>query len=164
MLIWRLSIVNRSRFKIGYIKYYKRKFTKIDRCSWLVAFLFVVCKVFGSLLHHIRSWIGVSGVDSHNISEHFFLLTHYTGHSKARRSFLQLFWLMCVWLLWSERNNRISNNIETPILQLLDHVKFRSLWWLKANNATFVHGSQRWWSDPLLCLGLDWSFYLVYTL
>jgi len=45
--------------------------------------------------------------------------------------------------------------IETPILRLLDQVKFRSLWWLKANKAMFVHGSQRWWSDPLLCLSLD---------
>jgi len=70
---------------------------------------------------------------------------HYTCHSKARQSFLRLIWLLCVWLLWNERNNRLFNNIETPILQLLDKVKFHSFWWLKANNATFVYGSQRWW-------------------
>jgi len=105
--------------------------------------LFLHCEVFGSLWQYIRTWIGVSGVDPLNISEHFLQFVHYTGHSKARRSFLQLLWLLYVWLTWSERNNRVFNNIETPILQLLDQVKFHSLWWLKTNNATFVHGSQR---------------------
>ena len=105
--------------------------------------LFLHCEVFGSLWKYIKTWIGVSGVDSPNISEHFLQFMHYTGHLKAQRSFLQLVWLMCVWLIWSERNNRVFNNIETPIIQLLDQVKFHSLWWLKTNNATFVHGSQR---------------------
>jgi len=41
------------------------------------------------------------------------------------------------------------------MLDLLEKVNFNSLWWLKANNITFVLGSQRWWSDPLLCLGID---------
>jgi len=53
-------------------------------------------------------------------------------------------------------HNRLFNNIETSILQLLEKVKFHSLWWLKAKNTTFVYGSQRWWSDPLHCLGIDW--------
>ena len=117
--------------------------------------LFLHCEVFELLWQYIRTWIGMSDVDPLNISEHFLQFMHYTGHSKARRSFLQLLCLLCVWLIWSERNNRVFNNIETRILRLLDQVKFHSLWWFKANNVTFVHGSQRWWSDPLLCLGLD---------
>jgi len=117
--------------------------------------MFLHCEVFGSLWQYIKTWIGVSDVDSHSISENFLQFMHYTGHSKVQRSFLQLVWLLCVWLIWSERNNRVFNNIETPIIQLLDQVKFHSLWWLKAHNVMFVHGSQRWWSDPLLCLGLD---------
>jgi len=60
-----------------------------------------------------------------------------------------------VWLIWNEHNNRLFRNIETPILQLLEKAKYHSLWWLKAKNIHFVYGSQRWWSDPLLCLGID---------
>jgi len=120
--------------------------------------LFLHCDVFGSLWQYIRSWIGVSGVDPHNISEHLYQFIHYTGHTKARRSFLQLIWLLCVWLIWNERNNRLFNNFETPTVQLLEKAKYHSLWWLKANNTTFVYGSQRWWSNPLLCLGIDWFF------
>jgi len=117
--------------------------------------LFLHCHVFGSLWYHIRSWIGVSGVDSENIREHFHQFIHYTSHSKARRSFLQLLWLLCIRLMWNERNNRLFNNTETSIEQLLDKVKFHSLWWLKANKITFVYDSQNWWSNSLLCLSID---------
>jgi len=46
-------------------------------------------------------------------------------------------------------------NIETRIIQLLEKAKYNSFWWLKANNTNFVYGSQRWWSDSLLCLDID---------
>ena len=69
--------------------------------------------------------------------------------------FLQLVWLLCVWVVWTERNNRIFNNIQTTIEQLLDKVEYHTLWWLKANNVLFVHDTQMWWSDPMLCLGID---------
>ena len=117
--------------------------------------MFLHCDVFSSLWQHIRSWISMSGAYPQNISEHFHQFTHSTSHSKARRSFLQLIWLLCVWLIWNERNNRLFKNIETPIIQLLEKAKYHSFWWLKANNTNFVYGSQRWWSDSLLCLGID---------
>ena len=122
--------------------------------------LFLHCDVFSSLWHHIRSWIGIYGADPQNISDHFYQFIHYSGYSKARRSFLQLIWLLCVWLVWNERNNMLFNNIETSIDQLLEKAKFHSLWWLKAHNTFFVYGSQRWWSDPLFYLSIDWSTYL----
>ena len=53
-----------------------------------------------------------------NLIDHFSQFIHYTGSSKSRRSFLQLLWLLCVWLIWGERNNRIFNNVETPIITL----------------------------------------------
>ena len=103
----------------------------------------------------VRSWIGMSGVDPLNIDDHFIQFTHSAGHSKARQSFLQLIWLLCVWLVWNERTNRLYNNLQTTIEQLVEKVKFHSFWWLKANKDNFMYGTQRWWSDPLLCLGID---------
>jgi len=90
------------------------------------AHLFIHCEVFGSLWQHIRAWIGVAGVDPLNITDHFIQFIHYTGSSKARRAFLQLLWLLGIWLIWSEHNNRIFKSVETPILQLLEKVKFHS--------------------------------------
>jgi len=47
------------------------------------------------------------------------------------------------------------NNIQANIDQLVQKVKFHSLWWLKANKSTLMFDTHRWWSDPLLCLGID---------
>lgn len=117
--------------------------------------LFLHCATFGAVWQHIRAWIGVSGADPHDLSDHFIQFITCTGHTRARRSFLQFIWLLCVWMVWNERNNRLFNNTQTSIEGLSEKVKLHSLWWLKASKATFVYGSQRWWSDPMLCLGID---------
>ena len=85
------------------------------------------CPVFGAIWQHIRSWIGVSGVDSDNVNDHLLQFIHYSGTSTAHRAFLQLLWLLCVWLVWNERNNRLFKNTETSIEQLLDKAKYHSL-------------------------------------
>ena len=126
-----------------------------------VAQLFLHCELFGSIWQHVRSWIDISGADPQNIHDHFIQFTHYTGHSRTCRSFLQLVWLLCIWLVWTERNNMLFKNIQTPILQILEKVKHNSFWWLKAHKTTFVFGSQIWWSDLLLCLGIDWPLLCI---
>ena len=125
--------------------------------------LFLHCHVFGAIWQHIRSWIGVSGADTDNVPDHIQQFIHYSGYTKARRSFLQLLWLLCVWLVWNERNSRLFNNTETSIDQLLDKAKYHSLWWLKANNITFVHGTQTWWSNPFYC-GYRLTFLYLYSM
>ncbi|AES94255.1 transmembrane protein, putative [Medicago truncatula] len=89
----------------------------------------------------------------------FFLISfvqfvHSTGGSKARKSFLQLIWFLCAWVLWTERNNRLFNNAITPMLRLMDKVKYLLLGWLKASKATFPFGTDRWWSNPFLCMSI----------
>jgi len=46
--------------------------------------------------------------------------------------------------------------------QLVEKVKYHSLWWLKTNKTNFMYGTQRWWSNPLLCLGIDWPSHWLY--
>jgi hypothetical protein len=117
--------------------------------------LFIHCNIFGALWQHIRRWLGIYGADPYNVHDHFLQFTNALGTSRSRRSFMQLIWLLGVWILWNERNNRLFNNVQKSTFDLLEKVKLHSLWWLKARNVNFVLGSQRWWSDPLLCLGLD---------
>jgi len=177
-LIARLAIKNKCR---GWIKsrlywlcgltytiavhfFIKSKFSDKDASKYSYSFctvfftaphLFIHCPTFGTLWQHIRSWIGMSGVDPLTIDDHFTQFTHSSGHSKSHRSFLQLIRLLCVWLVWNERNNILYNNIQANIDLLVQKVKFHSLWWLKANKPTFVYDTHRWWSDSLLCLGID---------
>jgi len=95
---------------------------------------------FGSIWPLVQSWIGFAGADHHFIIDHFPQFIFSTSGLKARRSFLQLVWLLTVWTLWNERNNRLFHNKESSIVQLLDKIKSYSLWWLKAKNTVFVFG------------------------
>jgi hypothetical protein len=58
--------------------------------------LFISCSTFGSLWPLVRSWIDFSAVNSQNLSDHFLQFTYSLGGRRARRSFLQLIWLLCV--------------------------------------------------------------------
>ncbi|XP_039688726.1 uncharacterized protein [Medicago truncatula] len=104
--------------------------------------LFLSCSFFGSLWSLVRSWIGFDGVDHCDISNHCAHFAFYTGGLKARRSFLQLIWLLTMWVIWNERNNKIFKQKESSLVQLLDKVKYHSLWWLKANKVVFVFDDQ----------------------
>ncbi|XP_024636555.1 uncharacterized protein [Medicago truncatula] len=68
------------------------------------AHLFLSCTTFASLWQQVRDWIGFLGVDSNIITDHLVQFTHLAGVGKAKRSFLQLIWLLCAWVLWNERN------------------------------------------------------------
>jgi len=50
-------------------------------------------------------------------TEHVVQFVYLSGGFRASRSFLQLVWLYCIWVLWNERNCGIFKNIETPIHQ-----------------------------------------------
>ena len=67
---------------------------------------------------------------------------------------MQLIWLLCVWVVWNERNSRLFKNVITPIPRLLDKVKMLSLGWLIVEKAIFTYETQQWWYSPLTCLGI----------
>ncbi|CAJ2678808.1 unnamed protein product [Trifolium pratense] len=88
--------------------------------------LFLSCSFAGSLWDLVRAWIGISLVDFTNLRDHFVQFTASAGGSRARRSFLQLIWLTCVWVIWTERNHRLfKGSTCTPHL-LLDKIKLFS--------------------------------------
>jgi hypothetical protein len=117
--------------------------------------LFLSCSTFGSLWALVRSWIGFSAVDAYSLTDHFVQFTYSVGGLRARRSFLQLVWLACVWVVWTERNLRVFKNSATSVHQLLDKVKLFSYQWMRTRNVILATNSYMWWSSPLLCLGID---------
>ncbi|KAK2383636.1 hypothetical protein QL285_071069 [Trifolium repens] len=102
------------------------------------------------LWHLVRSWIGFSAADSHNLSNHFLQFTYSSGGGRWRRSFLQLIWLLCVWIVGNERIQRLFKNSEKSIPRLLDKVKLYSYRWLKSTNTTLVFNYRT--SCPFICL------------
>ncbi|MCH81957.1 kinesin-like protein [Trifolium medium] len=116
--------------------------------------LFLSCSIFCSLWSSVRSWIGLTSVDPHSLADHFLQFTYSSGGLRVRRSFLQLIWLLCVWVIWNERNQRLFWNSEQSLPQLLDKVKLYSYWWLKSTNSNIVSNYHSWWSSTLICLGM----------
>lgn len=82
----------------------------------------------------------MSGVDPVDVSAHFVQFTNLLGGASTKHSFMQLLWLVCVWVLWTERNNRQFNNTDISILQCFEKVQIHSYWWMKATNVVFVLG------------------------
>jgi len=72
-----------------------------------VSHLFLHCDMYAPLWQMVRFWLGVSGVDPQGLQAHFLQFTNCLGGLKACRSFMQLLWLLCVWVIWQERNNRL---------------------------------------------------------
>jgi len=100
------------------------------------------CPFFGALWPMVRAWLGVEGVDSHAIPDHFMQFIQYASGLKSRRSLFHLIWLQCVWVLWNDRNDRLFRGRNCSLPQLLDKVKSNSLWWwLKASNVVFNFGT-----------------------
>ncbi|GAU46970.1 hypothetical protein TSUD_143120 [Trifolium subterraneum] len=100
--------------------------------------LFLSCQVFSSLWSVVRFWIGFLSADAHHLSDHLVQFTFSSSGSRARRSFLQLIWIACVWVVWTERNQRLFRNSECPLPQLLNKVKLFSYMWLKTTNCNLV--------------------------
>jgi len=120
-----------------------------------VTHMFLTCPFFGALWSMVRAWLGVDGVDSHAIPDHFMQFIHYAGGLTTRRSFFHLIWLQCVWVLWNERNDRLFRGRSCSLPQLLDKVKSNSPRWVQASNVFFSFGTHTWWSSPLVCMGID---------
>jgi hypothetical protein len=69
--------------------------------------LFRSCGAFGSLWALVCLWISILMVEYTSLRDHFVRFTYSAGGSRARRSFLQLIWLACVWFVWTERNYKL---------------------------------------------------------
>ncbi|GAU36842.1 hypothetical protein TSUD_213660 [Trifolium subterraneum] len=84
--------------------------------------VFISCSIFGSLWPLISSWVGSSMVTTQTLSDHFVQFTTSTGGTRARRSFMQLIWLACVWVVWTERNHRLFGGSANSSLHMLDKI------------------------------------------
>jgi len=105
-----------------------------------VQHLFISCSTFGTLWQLVRSWIGFDGVDSQVITNHFERFIYYTNGLKSHRSFLQLILLLCVWIVWNERNSKLFKQKKNIMFQLLEKVKLYSLWLLKGKKSVLLLG------------------------
>ncbi|CAJ2658361.1 unnamed protein product [Trifolium pratense] len=116
--------------------------------------LFLSCSFAGPLWDLVRDWVDISPVVATSLRDHFAQFTASAGVSRARRSFMQLLWLVCAWVIWTERNHRLFKGSTDTHHLLLDKIKLFSFRWLRMTSITLALNYHSWLSSPLLCLGL----------
>ncbi|PNY18096.1 hypothetical protein L195_g014853 [Trifolium pratense] len=85
--------------------------------------LFISCNTFGSIWALVCTWIDISPTGSTSTWDHFVQFTSSAGSTRARRSFLQLIWLVSVWVVWTERNHRLFRGSTSTLSKMLDKIK-----------------------------------------
>ena len=118
------------------------------------AHLFLHCNNFGSVWHLIYRWLGISSVIPFYVEDHFNQFSYGGGGSKVQRSILQVIWFATVWEILKERNNRLFNNEECSIVQVIDRIKSLAFMWLKAKFAFLPFNYHGWFLSPFTMLGI----------
>jgi hypothetical protein len=127
---WRSARPAANENKLGSSRHYFSRGSLL--CVWLWRHRIGSSSI--SLLQHllvplwalVRSWIGFSAAVAHTLHDHLIQFTFSAGGLRARRSFLQLIWLACVWIVWNERNHRLFSNAASLVHLLLDKIKMFS--------------------------------------
>jgi hypothetical protein len=130
--------------------------TRVDGCGIVETsnHLFLRCTLFGSVWNFISQWLGVVTVMPSDVKGHFDQFRHLGGASKSRQSLLQVIWCATMWEIWKERNNRIFNEKNSSIMQVVDRIKLLTFKWLKVKFASLPFNYHGWWLSPFMLLGI----------
>jgi len=116
--------------------------------------LILNCNLFSFVWNFILRWLRVSFVLPGDASSHYYQFNFIGGVAKSRRSILQVIWFATVWEIWKERNNRVFNEKQCSIQQVVDKIKSLTYMWLKGKLVNLSLNYHGWWSSPFTVLGI----------
>ena len=114
--------------------------------------LFITCSFFGDLWKLVADSLSLSTIFHCQFFEHLHQFGGLRGFSKKTTESMHIMWLLVVWTIWKEQNNRIFQRKEDNLLVLGEMVKLQSFWWLKSKYTDFDFDYQEWRRCPLTCL------------
>ncbi|KEH24095.1 hypothetical protein MTR_7g103360 [Medicago truncatula] len=120
---WHLDPIAGYTFSNAYFLLTTPDIPQVEGAYALVWHKYVPLKVSIFAWRLVRSGLGVSVPDPIIVSDHFLQFSHSAGGVRARSSFLQLVWLLTVWIIWNDRNQWLFNNTSSSIDQMMDKVK-----------------------------------------
>ena len=89
--------------------------------------LFITCSFFGDLWNLVACWLGLSTIFYCQFFAHLHQFGGMRGFSKKMTESMNIIWLLAVWTIWKERNNRIFQRKEDNLLALGERVKLCAL-------------------------------------
>jgi len=69
--------------------------------------LFLGCGLSNTVCSHVWNWLGILADAPCVHRDHYAQFSTMAGMPQFSHSFLQVVWLVCVWVLWKEMNNRV---------------------------------------------------------
>jgi len=106
--------------------------------------LFLHGDFFGSVWNFILRWLGINSVMSCDVSSHFNQFSFIGGAAKSKQYILQAIWFATVWQIWKERNNRVFNDKNCTLQQVVDKNKSTTFMWLKGKYTNLPFNYHGW--------------------
>jgi hypothetical protein len=121
--------------------------------------LFLLCGTSSILWSSVFTWLGLHSVLPFELRDHHTQFCYMAGLPRSTHSYLQSIWYACVWVIWTDRNDRILKNEASHPYVLLEKIKFNSFLWMKAKLSS-NYAYYDWSTHPLLCMGVRHLFIL----
>ncbi|KAK2395404.1 hypothetical protein QL285_057145 [Trifolium repens] len=112
--------------------------------------LFLHCDYAAKVWYEMMRWLGLVIVIPSNLVTSFAILVGCAKDKKAKKGLI-LIWNAIVWVLWKHRNDRIFNDREMNIEELVDQIKLWSWRWFINRMATGPCLLYEWNWSPFDC-------------
>lgn len=113
--------------------------------------LFLHCEVSSLIWRRILNWLEINFITPNDLFVQFECWTNEVVSRRHRKGFL-LIWHATIWSIWKERNDRIFNNKEKGVEEIVDEIKAVSWVWMlsRLKIASFLFYEWTW--NPRECL------------
>jgi hypothetical protein len=115
--------------------------------------LFLHCNFALGVWYAIFNWLGFAYISPPNLLISFASMAGM-GVSKRRKKGLLLLWQVVLWSIWRARNDRLFNNKEASVYEVVDSIKHIAWKWYLGRIANHPCLLYEWLMEPWYCLEL----------
>jgi hypothetical protein len=101
--------------------------------------LFVHCRFTLRLWNKAKEWLGLLALRTNNWADLFFPEWWNISTSGHGRKGLATLYMLIIWEIWNERNDRVFKNKQAPLQIIFDRVKKEARLWVLAGAKHLDH-------------------------